>query len=118
MKIPKPVEFIYYVAVGALVGYAVFGPYGYPGWGALFLGSVMFAFETSELLKGDTVIGEAWRARKHESFWKRLTLEWKYRRQDENICCCGAYIGQGGEICYHGGCRSQKEYVITESLKK
>lgn len=27
-------------------------------------------------------------------------------------------MGQGGSICAHGGCRSAKEYAISEELKK
>ena len=46
-----------------------------------------------------------------------LWLEWKYRNVDPELCCCGDTIGQGGSICYHGGCRSAKEYAITSRLE-
>jgi len=45
---------------------------------------------------------------------KRFYLErWKYRKYDDELCCCGEQMGHGGSICYHGGCRSMKEYVVT-----
>lgn len=48
-----------------------------------------------------------------------LYLEhWKYRHYDHDICCCGDYMGHGGSICYHGGCRSMKEYIITSELDR
>lgn len=50
-------------------------------------------------------------------FWT-IIAKWQYRKQDENLCCCGCDIGKGGDICYHGGCRSAKEYAITCLLKE
>ncbi len=120
MKVSKPLEVAYYVGAGAFLGYAVFGLYGYALLGAMTIAGLMFLLELRELLLSTRPLGEAyqgWRYR-GEPFFKRLRLELKYRQQDPNICCCGSYIGQGGDICYHGGCRSQKEYVITESMKK
>lgn len=48
----------------------------------------------------------------------KLYLRFKYRKYDDTICCCGASIGSGGDICYHGGCRSLKEYIITKEIEK
>lgn len=45
-------------------------------------------------------------------------LNWKFRKVDPEICCCGEMYGTGGSICAHGGCRSAKEYAITCSLAK
>ena len=49
---------------------------------------------------------------------KKWYLEhWKYRHHNHEICCCGEQIGHGGSICYHGGCRSMKEYLITTEMQ-
>ena len=48
---------------------------------------------------------------------KRKLMEFEYRNQDENVCCCGCTVGTGGDICYHGGCRSMKEYAMAESRR-
>ena len=48
---------------------------------------------------------------------KRLYLNFKYRGYDPDICCCGGTVGEGSEICRHGGCRSLKEYTITRELE-
>lgn len=45
-------------------------------------------------------------------WWRVLKAKWRYRKIDPEICCCGCMIGEGGDICYHGGCRSAKEYAI------
>ena len=50
----------------------------------------------------------------------RLCLRWKYRRLDPDVCCCGNLISRAkpyDSICAHGGCRSLKEYCITEAMK-
>jgi len=47
---------------------------------------------------------------------RRRRLEWKYRNEDPDVCCCGCMMGQGGSICHHGGCRSMKEYCITSEM--
>jgi hypothetical protein len=49
-------------------------------------------------------------------FFLRRWLNWKYRKQDPDVCCCGCMLGHGGSICHHGGCRSMKEYVITTEM--
>lgn len=49
--------------------------------------------------------------------FKVLYVNWKYRKYDDELCCCGEQIGHGGSICYHGGCRSMKEYTITSELE-
>lgn len=51
-------------------------------------------------------------ARKLYTRW----LEWKYRKYDDTVCCCGARMGEGGSICHHGGCRSAKENMITNRV--
>lgn len=48
-----------------------------------------------------------------ENWLKSLYLKWVYRFVDEDLCCCGSYMGQGGSICGHGGCRSAKEYAMS-----
>lgn len=48
---------------------------------------------------------------------KLLYLKFKYRKYPNDLCCCGETIGTGGEICYHGGCRSMKEYTITKIME-
>jgi hypothetical protein len=49
----------------------------------------------------------------------RLYLEkWRYRHADPEVCCCGSQLGHGGDICYHGGCRSMKEYAVTGDIEK
>ena len=70
-----------------------------------------------ELNAAGECLQEAWAARRYYPFWRHLRLLWQLRDKDPDLCCCGAYIGQGGDICGHGGCRSAKEYYITESLK-
>lgn len=53
--------------------------------------------------------------------FKRLCerwLKWKYRKYDDDLCCCGETMGEGGSICAHGGCRSATEYAITSELDK
>lgn len=45
-------------------------------------------------------------------------LEFRYRNQDGNTCCCGSDLGKGGDICHHGGCRSMKDYVIEKELER
>lgn len=47
---------------------------------------------------------------------RRRRVEWKYRNEDPDVCCCGCMMGQGGSICHHGGCRSMKEYCITSEM--
>jgi hypothetical protein len=47
---------------------------------------------------------------------RRAWLAWRYRKIDPNLCCCGDWIGQGGSICGHGGCRSAKEYAISREM--
>ena len=49
-------------------------------------------------------------------FWRRWLAQWRYRKIDPDLCCCGSQMGQGGSICHHGGCRSAKEYAITREL--
>lgn len=51
-------------------------------------------------------------------FWVIVYLHWKHRDKDPEVCCCGCYMGKGGSICYHGGCRSMKEYIITCDLER
>lgn len=51
-------------------------------------------------------------------FLMRSWLEFKHRNQDPDVCCCGSYVGKGGDICRHGGCRSMKEYTIDVRLGK
>lgn len=49
----------------------------------------------------------------------RLRLAWlrfRFRRIDPLLCCCGSNIGQGGDICRHGGCRSAKEHAVSTAL--
>lgn len=48
----------------------------------------------------------------------RMWLEFRYRNQDGETCCCGSQIGKGGDICYHGGCRSMKDYVIEKEIER
>lgn len=48
----------------------------------------------------------------------RSYLNFKYRSCDPGVCCCGSDLGTGGSICYHGGCRSMKEYVITADVER
>jgi hypothetical protein len=31
---------------------------------------------------------------------------------DPVTCCCGSFVGEGGDICHHGGCRSMVEYGL------
>ncbi len=50
-------------------------------------------------------------------FWT-VVATWKYRHKDPEVCCCGCNMGQGGDICRHGGCRSAKEYAITRFVAK
>jgi hypothetical protein len=48
-------------------------------------------------------------------------LDFKYRKHDEDICCCGGNISEAqpwDSICAHGGCRSMKEYVIYCSIER
>lgn len=47
--------------------------------------------------------------------WIEFRLRWKHRRIEDDLCCCGATIGEGGEICRHGGCRSAKDFVIMSA---
>lgn len=46
----------------------------------------------------------------------KLRLRLKYRKIEDDLCCCGATIGEGGEICRHGGCRSAKDFAITSAV--
>lgn len=67
--------------------------------------------------------GGAWRWQRFsihlDRRWiKRYWLKFKYRHQDGSVCCCGCTIGQGGDICHHGGCRSMKDYVIEKELEE
>lgn len=48
----------------------------------------------------------------------RKWLEWKYRKHDPELCCCGEMIGDGGSICAHGGCRSAVEWCVTSQVDK
>jgi len=45
----------------------------------------------------------------------RKWLEFKYRKYDDDICCCGDMLTNIG--C-NLPCRSQKEYTITSALKQ
>jgi hypothetical protein len=48
-------------------------------------------------------------------------LDWKYRNIDPNICCCGSNMNESkawDSVCNHGGCRSAKEYAITNAVEK
>lgn len=47
--------------------------------------------------------------------WIEFRLRWKHRKIEDDLCCCGATIGEGGDICGHGGCRSAKDYVIMSA---
>lgn len=58
------------------------------------------------------VVRRMWNA----EFWTMLPLRWEYRHIDPDECCCGCTIGEGGDICGHGGCRSAKEYAISTRL--
>jgi hypothetical protein len=49
---------------------------------------------------------------------QRIWLYWKFRNIDPSVCCCGETLGTGGSICYHGGCLSAKEYIISKKLEK
>lgn len=47
----------------------------------------------------------------------RKYLEFKYRKIDHNVCCCGSSLS--GTWCGSPyPCRSQKEYAITSELEK
>ena len=47
----------------------------------------------------------------------KLWLKWKYRKIDENICCCGGDIRHTSSSCI-ASCRSAKEYAMTSEEKK
>ncbi len=54
---------------------------------------------------------------KLKKWFYRKYLEFKYRKHDDDICCCGENIGPS----WCGSpwpCRSQKEYTITSALDK
>lgn len=59
------------------------------------------------------VIRRMWNA----EFWKGWVARWKYRKIDPELCCCGTNMGEGGSVCGHGGCRSAKEYAITQAVE-
>ena len=50
-------------------------------------------------------------------WFRKIVAMWCYRNNDPDICCCGSMLGQGGDICHHGGCRSAKEYAITRACE-
>lgn len=46
-------------------------------------------------------------------------LEFRYRNQDDNVCCCGGYIYERGrKVNCEFPCRSLKEYTIEQELKR
>lgn len=47
--------------------------------------------------------------------FRRIT-EAKYQDADETICCCGETLGEGGSLCRHGGCMSQKDWTIYQTV--
>lgn len=61
-------------------------------------------------------VGMNWRRWRDKALL--LRLKWKYRSIDPGLCCCGSMIGEGGDICHHGGCRSAVEYAIHYELEK
>lgn len=48
----------------------------------------------------------------------KLWLKFKYRNQDDDVCCCGGYVSGGRPYLCEGQCRSLKEYTITKELEK
>lgn len=55
--------------------------------------------------------------------FREWRIKWHLRNVPDDVCCCGGMIdetgrGDGGDICYHGGCRSLKEYTITSFIEK
>lgn len=45
---------------------------------------------------------------------KWFKIKWynfQYRNLPDEVCCCGSDLGKGGDICYHGGCKSIKDYM-------
>lgn len=76
-------------------------------------GILVFWFTIISLVR-TYVIRRAWNSR----FWRVWLVRWRYRNTDPDVCCCGSNIGEGGELCYHGGCRSMKEYAITKELDR
>ncbi len=43
--------------------------------------------------------------------WFKIKLyNFQYRNYPDEVCCCGSDVGKGGDICYHGGCKSIKDY--------
>lgn len=49
---------------------------------------------------------------------KTLKIIEEALRHDPDVCCCGCNMEYGGDICYHGGCRSQVYYVIDKALEQ
>ena len=66
----------------------------------------MYLITRIEVLKGNFKFFKVW-----------YIKYWKYRKYDDELCCCGEQMGHGGSICHHGGCRSMKEYTITCELE-
>jgi len=40
--------------------------------------------------------------------------EFKYRKHNDNTCCCGSELDQG---CRDGYCRSAFEYAVTSAVE-
>jgi hypothetical protein len=49
---------------------------------------------------------------------KRFYLSWKYRRYDDNICCCGSDIREASLLRCVSSCKSMKDYLIENELNK
>lgn len=48
-------------------------------------------------------------------FWAPWVARWKARHIDPDLCCCGCNMGKGGDICFHGGCKSAKKHFIESA---
>ena len=48
-------------------------------------------------------------------------LDYKYRHYDDDVCCCGEMMSKSSfyydSMCAYGGCRSMKEYTISNSIE-
>jgi hypothetical protein len=50
--------------------------------------------------------------------WLKLRYyEWRYRKVDPNLCCCGSLMDNSTYYACEGRCRSAKEYAIYNAIK-
>lgn len=66
------------------------------------------------------VLRRAWNSEFWKSWkksWQMAFLMWKYRKMDPDLCCCGRVMSMVDNVCEDHGCRSAKEYAITQELQ-